>query len=198
MKRIISKGLSIACIGLFFLVVSLSNADEIPSNPAFSQYLDIRIEADRVFMDVQDAEISNVLKAVARKANFDVVVSQGIAGRVTIRLNGETLENTLKKLCQNRAIVFEFSPETKTYRIIKAGAYAERDNDNLEKRTRSATIVAEPKQKTSTGEKGDQKEENTSDVDDSNKAQKNVRESERLYDSKGRRREHYPFLHENL
>ena len=187
MKRIISKGLSIACIGLFFLVVSALHAEEIQSNLILSQHLDIRVETDRVFMDVQDAEISDVLKALARKANFDVIVSEGISGRVTIRLNGETLENTLKKLCQNRAIVFEYSPETKTYRIIKAGAYAEGDNHSVEKPTRSATTVLKPKQKTRTGKKGDQKEESAPDIDDSNKAQTHVRESERQYDSKGRR-----------
>ena len=94
MGKIPSNALSIACAGLFFLFVSALHAEEIQSDLILSQHLDIRVDTGRVFMDVRDVEITEVLKALARKANFDVVVTEGIAGSVTIRINGETLEKT--------------------------------------------------------------------------------------------------------
>ncbi len=138
-------------------------------------------------MDVQDAEISAVLKTLARKADFDVVIGQGITGRVTIRLDGETLENTLKKLCQNRAIVFEYSPQTNSYRIIKAGAFAEGATGGSESPAQAETSTARQADKTSAGKKGQQKEANAQHRGGSTPArQKIVRVPERQYDSKGR------------
>jgi subtilisin family serine protease len=184
--KIPSNALSIACAGLFFLFVSALHAEEIQSDLILSQHLDIRVDTGRVFMDVRDVEITEVLKALARKANFDVVVTEGIAGRVTLRIDGETLENTLRKLCQNRAVVFEYVPETKTYRIIKAGAYAEGAGDRSDNLARSNTAAANLLSKSPVGDKGGPNKERTPDMSRSKQTQHQVPVPERQYDSKGR------------
>jgi len=75
-------------------------------------------------MDVRDAGIRSVLHEIARKARIELDISDDINGRVTINAKALPLEDILKRLCKNRAVVYQYIPEKKTCQIISVGAYS--------------------------------------------------------------------------
>ena len=70
--------------------------------------LGIAVKDGLISMDVKDADITHVLKEIARKTKIDLTVDKGVEGKVSVKVTGVTIEDALKKLCANRAIVFEY------------------------------------------------------------------------------------------
>ncbi len=85
--------------------------------------LKIDLKDGLFFIDVRDAEIGDVLRAAALKAGIGLTIGDGVRGRVTIALAGASLEEALRRLCENRAILYEYDPETRIARIVGAGAF---------------------------------------------------------------------------
>ena len=98
----------------------------IPSfsvTPAYAaERLNIQVQGDRISLDVRDADISDVLREIARKAAIDVTLGEGVIGKVSLKLTDVTIEAALKNLSQSSALVYEYLPDTKAYRIIQAVA----------------------------------------------------------------------------
>jgi hypothetical protein len=84
----------------------------------------IALKEGLLFLDARDAEIGGVLKAIAEKTGIGLTVGDGVRGRVSLTLEGVSLEEALRRLCESRAILYEYDPETRTARIIGAGAFA--------------------------------------------------------------------------
>jgi subtilisin family serine protease len=84
----------------------------------------IRVHADRISIDVRNAPIREVLREIAKKAGLDIVPGEGVSGEVSIQLTDATIEEALEQLCRNRALVYEYLPETGGYRIVRALAVA--------------------------------------------------------------------------
>ena len=80
----------------------------------------IRVHGNRISIDVRNAAIRDVLREIAQKAKMDVVPGDGVSGEVTIKLTDVTIEEALENLCRSRALVYEYLPDIKTYRIIRA------------------------------------------------------------------------------
>ena len=80
----------------------------------------IRVSGDRISVDVRNAPIRDVLREIAQKANVEVVPDEGISGEVTLQLTDVTIEEALGNLCRNRALVYEYLPDIKAYRIVRA------------------------------------------------------------------------------
>ncbi|MBU4580801.1 MAG: S8 family serine peptidase [Proteobacteria bacterium] len=87
----------------------------------------IRIQGNRISIDVKNAAIRDVLREIAQKAKMDVVPGEGVSGEVTIQLTDVTIEEVLENLCRSRALVYEYLPDLNAYRIIRALAFGGAD-----------------------------------------------------------------------
>jgi subtilisin family serine protease len=84
--------------------------------------LSIHVQGDRISVDVRDADIGDVLRVIAQKAAIEVTLGGGVTGKVSLKLTDATIETALKNLCQSSALVYEYLPDKKIYRIIQAVA----------------------------------------------------------------------------
>ena len=130
---------------------------------AQSVKLELEVRDGRIFMDVRNAEIGHVLEQIARKAKIDISIGEGVGGRINTKMSGVTIEDALKKLCENRTIVFEYLPENKSYRIIKVGAYTRKKGEEAESVNNAAPSITTRKEmapKTTGGEAAQKLERN--------------------------------------
>jgi hypothetical protein len=97
--------------------------------PAVASTLDVRMNGARLSLEAQDADMTDVLQAVAKKTGIQINVAPGVSGRVTVKLSDVSLEELLKLLFTSRTIVYRYIPETNTYEILQAGAYASTAGD---------------------------------------------------------------------
>ena len=103
------------------LVYSSEKTKGSESSAAFSL---IKIKNGRITADIKDMKISEVLKEISRKAKIEFTIDEGIEEKINIKFACATIEEALKILCENRAIVFEYQPEKQAYRIVSVGAYS--------------------------------------------------------------------------
>jgi len=159
------------------------HSDPVPRDPG------IQVKDGLISIDVKDAEIADVLHEIARKLNIHLMIGDGVTGKTSIKMKGATIEEALRQLCENRAIVFEFVPETQTYRIISVGAYTTKKGKD--KKTGSGIAASSPKSKhrviASAQGTGKVRGRNGSfeySKNENTHPRKQV--SEKMYDSKGR------------
>ena len=108
----------------------------------------IKIEDDRIIADIQNMELAEVLKEISRKAKINFTIGEGVRDKISIKFAGITIEEALRRLCENRAIVFEYQPEKLAYRILSAGAYSGQKKKKSEKK-KFNKYKQQQKQKTS-------------------------------------------------
>jgi len=159
------------CLCTIPVALSLASEDIGDSQAAAKGDLGIEVINGLVSMDVRDAEIRCVLQEIAKKAKLELDISDDIDGRVTLSAKALPLENILKRLCENRAVVYQYIPEKKTCRIISVGAYS---------KGKSEGNKTPPTDKSSIND-GLQKQASRH----SNKKPESAK-GERLYDSRGR------------
>lgn len=82
----------------------------------------LSIQNGRVTMGVRDVPLTKLLGRLAEIARIDLVVDPGIDETVTLTFDGISLEEAIKELCRNRAMIYQYIPETNTYRIIGLSA----------------------------------------------------------------------------
>ena len=159
------------------------HSDAIPRDPG------IQVKDGLISIDVKDAEIADVLHEIARKLNIHLMIGDGVTGKTSIKMKGATIEEALRQLCENRAIVFEFVPETQTYRIISVGAYTTKKGKD--KKTGSGIAASSPKSKhrVIAPEQGTEKVRGRSgsfQYSENENTHPRKQASEKMYDSKGR------------
>lgn len=108
-----------------FFALSQALAADDQKGPLFTDRQSIQVLGNRISIDVRDAGINDVLREIAQKAHIDISSGDGIAGKVTMQLTEVTIEEALEYLCRSRALVYEYQPDKKTYRIIRAVAFTE-------------------------------------------------------------------------
>ena len=159
------------------------HSDAIPRDPG------IQVKEGLISIDVKDAEIADVLHEIARKLNIHLMIGDGVTGKTSIKMKGATIEEALRQLCENRAIVFEFVPETQTYRIISVGAYTTKKGKD--KKTGSGIAASSPKSKhiVIAPEQGTEKVRGRSgsfQYSENENTHPRKQASKKMYDSKGR------------
>jgi len=159
------------------------HSDPVPRDPG------IQVKDGLISIDVKDAEIADVLHEIARKLNIHLMIGDGVTGKTSIKMKGATIEEALRQLCENRAIVFEFVPETQTYRIISVGAYTTKKGKD--KKTGSGIAASSPKSKhiVIAPEQGTEKVRGRSgsfQYSENENTHPRKQASKKMYDSKGR------------
>jgi len=64
------------------------------------------------------------LREIGRQAHTDITIDDQVGGKISLDLKNVTVETALKQVCTNHALVYEYLPADKSYRIIKVGSYA--------------------------------------------------------------------------
>lgn len=135
-KRMIIAGM------IFMLLVMLPISGDAASAAAGpSASVEIEFKNGLLSLEVRDAEIREVLRAVAVKTGIGLTIGEGVGGRVSLTLEGVSLEEALRRLCASRAILYEYDPETRTGRIIGAGAFAAASGPSAGLRSDAAVSV---------------------------------------------------------
>lgn len=124
-------------IGMISPSVSPSFAAE--EGRPWTQEQGIRVQDNRISIDVRNAAIRDVLREIAQKAKMDIVPGDGVSGEVSIKLTDVTIEEALENLCRSRALVYEYLPDIKAYRIIRALALGGTDEGGGAATSASAT-----------------------------------------------------------
>lgn len=84
----------------------------------------IEVKDGLISMNVERAEVGRVLAELAQKSDIALTIDGALEGRVSIKLEDVSLEEALRQLSRNTALVFEYDPNKKAYRIIGGAAYA--------------------------------------------------------------------------
>lgn len=115
-------------IGVLFLgspVIAQSDTGLQASRELSSAVDGISFENGRLSIDVTDVSIADVLKEIARKSHISIKLHDDIKGRTTIRMVDVTVEESLRRLSRNHALIFERSPDNRSYQIVGIGAFGE-------------------------------------------------------------------------
>jgi subtilisin family serine protease len=130
-----SRNISLSIVLFIAAVIGMTGPDllsaftaEASSPPKTEQI--IRMQGDRITIDVHNAAIGEILREIARKSGIAIAVGDGISGEISIKLTDVSLQEALETLCRNRALVYEYLPETKTYRIVRALTVGSSDSKN--------------------------------------------------------------------
>ena len=131
----------------------------------------IKIKDGRITADINDMELAEVLNEISRKAKINFTIGEGVKDRISIKFTGATIEEALRRLCENRAIVFEYQPEKQAYRIVSVGAYSKGKSEKDKSSPTDKSLLGDNMQK-----------------QESRRSNKKVgsAKGERLYDSRGR------------
>ena len=123
MKKILLTALLIpAILGSFILLPAIpqSSAAAVINGFLPTAETGIRFQNDLISLDVRDADLRDVLREIAQKAKIEIALGDGLRGRINISLTDVTIEEALKQLCQSNALVYEYLPDRKAYRIVSA------------------------------------------------------------------------------
>ncbi len=144
--------LVLSLLTLILLVVSSSLAAANPAGVNSKTAgmtccgLGIEVKDSLVSMDVKKVDITMVLREISQKAMININVSEGIKNKISIKMADVPLEHALKRICDNRILVYEFLPQTKTYRIINAGAFSEQKEKMTDAQTPFRNLIPAKKQ----------------------------------------------------
>jgi len=104
--------------------VAAGDMNAIPGKAAGESRIWVSFENGLLSLTAREAEIGAVLRAVAEKAGIGLTVGKGVTGTISLAFERVPPEEALRRLCENRAIVYECADKTKTCRVVRAGAFA--------------------------------------------------------------------------
>ncbi|MCK9274980.1 MAG: S8 family serine peptidase [Syntrophales bacterium] len=124
-RKIIAAG-SISLIFSFLLFFTSYSAagDNGTTCPDFQ----IEVSKGLINIDVREADLVCLLRDISYKSGISVTSGPEVTGTVTIRAVDAPLEEVLKKICANRAMVFKYNEETGGYRILRFVAFETKKN----------------------------------------------------------------------
>jgi len=124
-KRLLFAAMLILWVTVYAAAGSFSETGGHTGVIAPTDRIEVRFKDDRLFLDIVEADLAEVLRAIAKKTGIYLTLGEGITGRVSIQMAEATVEEALKTLCRSLALVYEYLPDNKSYRIIQAAAVAE-------------------------------------------------------------------------
>ena len=87
------------------------------------EMLKISFVGGRVSIQARNASLPSVLASLADKTGIPIS-SQGLMyEKISIQLQNVSIDEAIKQICSNRAIVYEFDPAKNAYRIVRVGSF---------------------------------------------------------------------------
>jgi subtilisin family serine protease len=114
-----------------------------------TQDLDITVKDGRISMDVENAQLDRVLVELAQKSDVSLITGPGLNRKISARMENVTFGEALRKLSRNTALVYEYEPVDKVYRIISGAAYSRSPEEGKAGPPDSPAVSANPKKASS-------------------------------------------------
>ncbi len=93
--------------------------------PAHAQTVDIKRTHSEFSMEFRDAEIKDVLRAVGQAANLNMIVSDGVSGKVSLSIKNVDIWNALESILKTKGLTY-----VRDANMVRILSLAEvRDND---------------------------------------------------------------------
>jgi type IV pilus assembly protein PilQ len=93
--------------------------------PAHAQTVDIKKTHSEFSMEFRDAEIKDVLRAVGQAANLNMIVSDGVSGKVSLSIKNVDIWNALESILKTKGLTY-----VRDANMVRVVPLAEvRDND---------------------------------------------------------------------
>ena len=93
--------------------------------PAHAQTVDINKTHSEFSMEFRDAEIKDVLRAVGQAANLNMIVSDGVSGKVSLSIKNVDIWNALESILKTKGLTY-----VRDANMVRILSLAEvRDND---------------------------------------------------------------------
>ena len=93
--------------------------------PAHAQTVDISKTHSEFSMEFRDAEIKDVLRAVGQAANLNMIVSDGVSGKVSLSIKNVDIWNALESILKTKGLTY-----VRDANMVRILSLAEvRDND---------------------------------------------------------------------
>ncbi len=123
-------------VGVFLFLFVPAMAQPLPpsdgNGPALTEKLDIHVGPSGIFLKAENADLKHVFAELSRKTGVFLTAGPQIDDHISLEMNGVDLEEILKKICANRAIVFEYKPETNAYRILSGYGFDRAQTDTTQ------------------------------------------------------------------
>jgi len=87
-------------------------------------YLFIESGTGLISLEARDIEIAELLRTLSEKTKTDITVGGGVFGKTTVKLSAATIEEVLKAVCHNSAIVYEYQPDTNGWLVLRSFAFS--------------------------------------------------------------------------
>jgi type IV pilus assembly protein PilQ len=111
-------------LSALFLVLSA-----VPSSPAFAEQIEVRKSNTQFSMEFRNAEIKDVLRAVGQAANLNMIISDTVAGQVSLSLKDVDLLEALEAILKTKGLTY-----VREGNIMRVVAVSEARDEDLETR----------------------------------------------------------------
>ncbi len=119
-------------VGIFFLF-SQAMAQDLPSSksnsPGLSGKIEIEVSSSGIFLHADNADIKDVLAELSRTTGVVLTAGPQINAKISLDMKDADLEQILKKICANRAVVYTLDPESGAYTIVNGYGFGATQED---------------------------------------------------------------------
>lgn len=101
----------------------------VPSSPAFAEQIEVRKSNTQFSMEFRNAEIKDVLRAVGQAANLNMIISDTVAGQVSLSLKDVDLLEALEAILKTKGLTY-----VREGNIMRVVAVSEARDEDMETR----------------------------------------------------------------
>ena len=101
----------------------------VPSSPVYAEQIEVRKSNMQFSMEFRNAEIKDVLRAVGQAANLNMIISDTVAGQVTLSLKDVDLLEALEAILKTKGLTY-----VREGNIMRIVAVSEARDEDLETR----------------------------------------------------------------
>lgn len=101
----------------------------VPSAPAFAEQIEVRKSNMQFSMEFRNADIKDVLRAVGQAANLNMIISDNVAGQVSLSLKDVDLLDALEAVLKTKGLTY-----VREGNIMRVVAVSEARDEDLETR----------------------------------------------------------------
>src|SRR3990172_9152635 len=101
----------------------------VPSSPVYAEQIEVRKSNMQFSMEFRNAEIKDVLRAVGQAANLNMIISDTVAGQVTLSLKDVDLLEALEAILKTKGLTY-----VREGNIMRVVAVAEARDEDMETR----------------------------------------------------------------
>ena len=119
-----SKSYKELIVSLFLtLLISLISYSVSANN----SIIDIKFKENRVWMNIKNANIVDVLRELSKRSGIKIIVGSGINGKISIEIHGIPLDKAIGRICKSNALIYKYDQKDRIYKILQASIFKKRE-----------------------------------------------------------------------